>query len=311
MTDDNPQRRALFETRSHAWQQVGLARELTVKAARRARVEALVLVPLLAGVFIVFDHREALFGVGGRDQPSDASVRVATVIALVILGWWVARDVGRAFGPALFRRLDPATAGTVGFLVRLATIAIVFVLASSIAGLSSQTIAVGGAFTAVIVGLAAQQTLGNLIAGTVLLSARPFRVGERVRLQGGPLAGQIEGVVSSLGLLYTTFATGDDTVMVPNSAVLSVAITPLREPAAVSLRARLRAGVTPAELQALLEQELATPIRSHPRVTLEELDGEEVVVLIEATPRLAGDGPQLASELMAAVSTQTRDNGGD
>ena len=62
-------------------------------------------------------------------------------------------------------------------------------------------LAVGGAFTAVIVGLAAQQTLGNLFAGIVLLSARPFRVGDRVRLQGGGLAGEIEGIVSSLGLL--------------------------------------------------------------------------------------------------------------
>ena len=61
-----------------------------------------------------------------------------------------------------------------------------------------------------ILGLAAQQTLGNVIAGTVLLSASPFRVGDRVRLQGGPLAGQIEGTVSSLGLLYTTFATDED-----------------------------------------------------------------------------------------------------
>ena len=40
-----------------------------------------------------------------------------------------------------------------------------------------------------IIGLAAQQTLGNLIAGMVLLSARPFRVGERVRLQAGGIAG--------------------------------------------------------------------------------------------------------------------------
>lgn len=30
--------------------------------------------------------------------------------------------------------------------------------------------------------LAAQQTVGNLIAGTVLLSARPFRVGDRIRV---------------------------------------------------------------------------------------------------------------------------------
>ena len=103
---------------------------------------------------------------------------------------------------------------------------------AAVAGIEARTLALGGAFTAVIFGLAAQQTLGNLIAGTVLLSARPFRVGERVRLQGGPLAGQLEGTVSSLGLLYTTFATGEDSIMVPNSVVLNVAVLPLREPEA-------------------------------------------------------------------------------
>jgi hypothetical protein len=37
-----------------------------------------------------------------------------------------------------------------------------------LAGLQPETLAVGGAITAVILGLAAQQTVGNLIAGTVL-----------------------------------------------------------------------------------------------------------------------------------------------
>ncbi len=101
-------------------------------------------------------------------------------------------------------------------------------VALRVAGIQAHTLALGGAFTAVILGLAAQQTLGNLFAGTVLLSARPFRVGERVRLQGGPLAGQLEGTVSSLGLLYTTFATGEDSIMVPNSVVLNVAVLPLQ-----------------------------------------------------------------------------------
>jgi small conductance mechanosensitive channel len=69
----------------------------------------------------------------------------------------------------------------------------------------------------------------------VLLSAGPFRVGDRVRLQGGPLAGQVEGVVSSLGLLYTTFATEDGSMLVPNSVVLNVAIvTQPRRPVAES-----------------------------------------------------------------------------
>jgi len=131
-------------------------------------------------------------------------------------------------------------------------------------------------------------------------------VGERVRLQGGPLAGQLEGTVSSLGLLYTTFSTGEDSVMVPNSVVLNVAVLPLREPEAVNLRARLRAGMSPGDLQETLEHSLKTPLRAPPRITLEELDGEEVVVRISATPRVATQGRQLASELLSVVARETR-----
>jgi small-conductance mechanosensitive channel len=240
------------------------------------------------------------------EKALDTPVTVVAVLALMILGWAIARDIGRGLGPALFRRLDPATAGTVGFLIRLATVVLALLVALRVAGIEARTLALGGAFTAVIFGLAAQQTLGNLIAGTVLLSARPFRVGERVRLQGGPLAGQIEGTVSSLGLMYTTFATGDDSMMVPNSVVLNVAILPLREPDAVNLRARLRAGMSPGDLQEVLEKSLQTPLRESPRITLEELDGDEVVVRIAATPRVASQGRHLASELLAIVSRETR-----
>jgi len=302
----------MFETRSQAWREVGLLRQISPRVVKRARREAFVLVPLFVGVVIVYDHRQDLLGVdtGGSASEIDTAVRIATVLALLILGWAIARDIGRALGPGLFRRLDPATAGTTGFLIRLATAAVALLVALRVAGVEARTLAVGGAFTAVILGLAAQQTLGNVIAGTVLLSARPFRVGDRVRLQGGPLAGQLEGTVSSLGLLYTTFATGDDSIMVPNSVVLNVAVLPLREPEAVNLRARLRAGMTPGDLQELLEKSLQTPLRDAPRITLEELDGDEVVVLIAATPRLAAEGRHLASELLSIVSRETHRGGG-
>jgi small conductance mechanosensitive channel len=302
----------MFETRSYAWKEVGLLRQISPRVVKRARVEALLLVPLFVGVVVLFEHRVSLLGPAEAHErhPSlgslEAPVQIATVLVLVILGWAIARDVGRALGPPLFRRLDPATAGTVGFLIRLGTIVVALVVALNVAGVRAQTLALGGAFTAVIFGLAAQQTLGNVIAGTVLLSARPFRVGERVRLQGGGIAGQIEGTVSSLGLLYTTFARGDDSIMVPNSVVLNVAVLPLREPDAVNLRARLRAGMTPGDLQEELEKSLQTPLRGSPRITLEELDGDEVVVNIAATPRRAAEGRQLASELLDVVSRETR-----
>lgn len=218
----------MFETRSQAWSEAGLLRQVSPGAVRKARWEAVLLVPLFVGVVVLYENRHSLLGLSeaGNGDLSwlETPVRIATVIALLILGWAIARDIGRALGPAMFRRMDPAMAGTVGFVVRLVTVAVAFVVALSVAGVDPRTLALGGAFTAVIVGLAAQQTLGNVIAGTVLLSARPFRVGDPVRLQGGQIAGQIEGTISSLGLLYTTFATEDGSILVPNSVVLSVAV---------------------------------------------------------------------------------------
>jgi small-conductance mechanosensitive channel len=298
---DIPQHmREFLTTRSHAWRDAGLARQLSRRAVKRARIQSLVLLPVLVGVLVVYSYRHQIFGAS-----YDTPVRVVTFLVLISLGWQFARDVGKALGPTLFRRMDPGTAGTLGFLLRLVTMLVAVLIALRVAGLGPQTLALGGAFTAVVVGLAAQQTLGNLFAGMVLLSARPFRVGERVRLQGGGLAGTVEGVVSSLGLLYTTLASGDDEIMVPNSVVLSVAIVPLREPDGIDLRARLRSGVTPVDVQELLQDAVDTPMRDSPRITLEELDGDEVVVRISATPERPSDGPRLASEVLQAVGAHT------
>ena len=271
----------------------------TATKARRAKCELFIIVPLLALTLYAYLRREQLFGV-------DTPVRVGAAIVMVVLGWALARDLGRSTAPALFRRMDPATAGTVGFLIRLVFIAAAALFALRVAGLQPATLAVGGAITAVVFGLAAQQTLGNLIAGMVLISARPFKVGDRVRLQAGGIAGAIEGVVASLGLLYTTFRQDRDEVMVPNNVVLTAAIVPLRDPAAIDLRARLRPDVLPSELQDLLEENVQTPVRSEPQISLEEIDRDEVIVRIAATPVHESDGPQLADEVLAAIGAVTR-----
>src|SRR4029077_18321221 len=174
-----------------------------------------------------------------------------------------------------------STAGTVGFLIRLATMAITLLAALRIAQVSPSTLLAGSAFTAVVVGLAAQQTLGNLFAGMVLLSARPFRVGERVRLQAGAVGGSVEGIVSSLGLLYTTLARGDDRIQVPNNIVLAAAVVPIKEPEPVDVRVRLSSGVRPTHVQEILDREITTPTRNPAAVLLEEVDGDEVVVRVQ------------------------------
>jgi small conductance mechanosensitive channel len=279
------------------------ARALTAQAARRsarARIELLVVVPLIAGLLLANEYREEIFGL-------DVPVRVVTAIALLILGWRLGRDVGRTIAPVLFKRLDPATAGTVGFLIRLGFLVAAMLVALRVAGLDPATLALSGAIFAVIFGLAAQQTLGNLIAGIVLISARPFKAGDRVKLQAGGLAGEVEGVVASLGLLYTTLARGDDAIMVPNNIVLASAVVPLREPSSVDLRARLRPDVMPSTVQELLDAGIDTPVRAEPHIGLEEIDADEVVMRIAATPAVESDGPRLADEILAAIAPVTRD----
>jgi hypothetical protein len=52
--------------------------------------------------------------------------------------------------------------------------------------------------------------------------------------------------------------------------------------------------VTPLEIQQLLEEAITTPVRDRPQIHLEEVDGDEVVVRITATPENPADGSRLA-----------------
>ena len=135
----------------------------------------------------------------------------------------------------------------------------------------------------------------------VLLTNRPFRIGERIRLQAGALAGQTEGVVGQLGLFYTTLVSGADRTLVPNGVLIQSVVTPLREPDRVEFRARFDSRTTPREVQEMIENAITVPLRYPPHIAVEELDRSDVVVRIVTTPMNAGDGAKLAEEVLAGV----------
>jgi small conductance mechanosensitive channel len=290
--------RELFETRSHAWASIGLGDELAPKVSRKAFGGLFVaLLVLAATLFVYYNRAKIAPGYGPW-------VRAGTVVVLVLVGSAAIHWLGRALSPRLYRRLEPGTAGTTGFIIRLLATAVVVVLALRIAGVNAGTLAVGGAFTAVLLGLAAQQALGGVFAGIVLQSTRPFRVGERVRLVGGPLAGQIEGTVSSLGLFYTTLSQGADRLKVPNNVLLGLVVVPLREPEKVDVRARFTGEAGPRAIERGLLREVTVPTRYRPSVSLEEIDSEGVTFRVQATPLRAEDGSQLAEEVLRALRSE-------
>ena len=85
----------------------------------------------------------------------------------------------------------------------------------------------GGALTSVFVGIAAQQALSNVFAGLVLLLAHPFRVGDAIRMRAGALSGEIDGMVTEIGITYVRLSTGSGVISVPNSQVLNAVVGPL------------------------------------------------------------------------------------
>jgi small-conductance mechanosensitive channel len=87
-----------------------------------------------------------------------------------------------------------------------------FVLA--LAGVDPGDLIVGAGVLGLVVGLAARQTVGAVLAGFVILFARPFEVGDWV------LVDEAEGVVTDVTLFNTELRTFDDEhVIIPNDQV--------------------------------------------------------------------------------------------
>ena len=78
----------------------------------------------------------------------------------------------------------------------------------------------GASVASVVIGLAAQSTLGNLVAGVSLTIYRPFRLGDTLQV-AAPTGTEI-GVVEIISLGYTTLrAPAGHLIVVPNSLAAS------------------------------------------------------------------------------------------
>ena len=81
----------------------------------------------------------------------------------------------------------------------------------------------GVSVVSILIGIAAQSTLGNLVAGLSLVFYRASRIGDSVRL---PVPAGVEtGTIEDLNLGYTVIRTGDNKqIPVPNSVMATQAM---------------------------------------------------------------------------------------
>lgn len=147
---------------------------------------------------------------------SAAVVLVAGVVATSRLSSMLGRTTAIRSVPAVGGAVRVLSAA-VGYL--FVVFAVLSVLAVSIGHLL-----IGAGLAGVVLGIAAQQSLGNVFAGFVLVLARPFDIGDRIRIRSGALGGIFDASVLDMSLTYVGLETEEGELKVPNSAMLAAGI---------------------------------------------------------------------------------------
>ncbi|MDQ2837585.1 MAG: mechanosensitive ion channel family protein [Actinomycetota bacterium] len=185
----------------------------------------------LGGIDQTRPSRFALFGYRLNLSKDQVSLLVLAVIVLFALAGIIAtRSIAGEFARVSELRGGVAASSAVRLICRIVGYAMVLLGLLELLRVDLGNLLVGGAVTGVVVGIAAQQTLGNFFAGLVLLFARPYIPGQRVRIRTGALGGPFEGVIVAAGLMYTTIDTDEGVISLPNAGLLAAAIGPAAEP---------------------------------------------------------------------------------
>lgn len=158
--------------------------------------------------------------------PTEILVALGGAAIVLVAGYSAARSLGSALRLAMHDQTGPARSASAAVVVRVVGYVITAFAVLSALEVPMGGLLLGGALTGVVVGIAAQQTLGNFFAGLVLLTVRPFSVGDTIVLRSGPLGGEYEGTVTEMSLYYVHLMTDQGPVALPNAGVLASAVGP-------------------------------------------------------------------------------------
>lgn len=148
-------------------------------------------------------------------------LKILGAVAILIIGFWVAKQVKRLIVKLMERGNIDAT--LISFVASLAYVAMqIFVIIAALEKLNVRTtsfVAILGA-AGLAVGLALQGSLANFAAGVLMIIFKPFKVGDVVNAAG------VVGSVREIGIFTTVIDTLDNAkTIVPNGKLTADNIT--------------------------------------------------------------------------------------
>ena len=197
----------------------------------------------------------------------------AGVVVIILLTRWMSRPIAAYVGPTQIN--------AVKLLFRIVGLSLIVLVILSITGTSLVSALVGVGFFSIVIGLAAQSVLGNLLSGIMLMLSRPFHINDRIAIitwqygkfpptiSHGWLEPSYTGVVKGIALTYTKIlADSEALVKIPNALVTQSLILNLShgKQGHVGTQFETPIQVDPDELHKKLASRLAK---------IEEFKGEE------------------------------------
>ena len=163
------------------------------------------------------------FGKIGHTSAQKEVVAWGAAIVVVVAGSLAVRHLATALGRLLATRTSRGAGATLRLVVTGVGYLIMLFALLAVLGVSPKQLLIGAGLAGVILGIAAQQSLGNIFASIVLLFARPFVVGDDIRVRSG-VVGVLDVTVLAIGLTYVTVNTDDGILKIPNSVILASGI---------------------------------------------------------------------------------------
>ena len=219
---------------------------------------------IIAGIYFFFLSLNSVFGdVFYKYLNSFLYIFLVLAIArmvnsiLQVLYLWYSNKAGGElqsklrddFGP-LLRRL---------IIIVTYTSAVVTILNHFHQDISSIIVSLGVGSLAIA--LAAKDTLANMISGFLIITDRPFRINDRIKLESG-----IIGDVHDIGLRSTKIKTFDNTlVIVPNQQIINEKVTNLSYPNA-QIRVAVEVGAAYGSDIDKVKNILVDVCKAHPEV---------------------------------------------
>lgn len=146
------------------------------------------------------------------DKLVSFALHLVAAILVFYVGRFVVRKINKLIQNILTRRnVDASIASFVKSATEIVTYFILIIIIIGILGIETSSFIALFASAGVAIGMALSGTLQNFAGGVLILSLRPYRIGDYIEAQG------FAGTVASIQMFHTVITTGDNkTIIIPN-----------------------------------------------------------------------------------------------